>query len=109
MEAFQLGARPYLEKNMDIRSMSTVLQYLGAGILPTSRSRRPIRSRYSRPCNETPDCQAAQRRRRQIARGMLKLPLPHLYQNKPPKQDPGRQVRPHRSGGGYRHETWSDL
>ena len=68
---------------------------------------RPVNRRHSRPGNETPDCQAAQRRRRQIARGMLKLP--HLYQNKPQKQDPGRQVRPHRSGGGYRHDSWSDL
>jgi hypothetical protein len=108
MEAFQLGARPYLEKNMDIRSMSTVLQYLGAGILPTSRSRRPIRSRYSRPSNEAPDCQAAQRRRRQIARGLLTPSPLDLYHGKPMK-DHGRQVRPHRSGGGYRHDSWSDL
>jgi hypothetical protein len=68
----------------------------------------PVNRRHSRPSNEAHDCQAAQRRRRQIARGMLKPSPLDLYQGKPMK-DHGRQVRPHRSGGGYRHDTWSDL
>jgi hypothetical protein len=39
---------------------------------------------------------------------MLKPSPLDLYQGKPMK-DHGRQVRPHRYGGGYRHDTWSDL
>jgi hypothetical protein len=85
--------------------LATFDPYRGASIRTRSR---PVNRRHSRPSNETPDYQAAQRRRRQIARGLLTPSPLDLYHGKPMK-DHGRQVRPHRSGGGYRHETWSDL
>jgi len=81
--------------------------YRGTSIRTRSR---PVNRRHSRPSNEAPDCQAAQRRRRQIARGLLTPSPLNLYQQQGKRiKDYGRQVRPHRSGGGYRHDSWSDL